>query len=172
MPLAFAAAAGLFVFLPGPTGGAVEAPLFAIGADAAWQHFPAASALEPILPELLEALCSHGVLTRFARNALGGECDHAGVEIANNLGGATLVAPQLLDGGAACQTFLRPLLLQLRPWEGVLYLVELADVAGVLLSACVEFAFAGPVRPMLAMHADGAGDVGAHLLPLFMLEVV
>ena len=128
MPLGLAVAAGLFVLLPSAPGSAVEAtPLVQslLASRASWQHFPATSALEPILAELLVSLAFHDILASFAYHASGREGDHGGIEVLDAFAVAAMSTPQDVSLLAAGKALLAVLLLQLRSWESILDLGQL-----------------------------------------------
>ena len=173
MPLGLAAAAGLFVLLPSAPGSAVEAtPLVQslLASRASWQHLPATSALEPILAELLVNLAFHDILASFAYHASRREGDHGGIEVLDAFAVAAMSTPQDVSLLAAGKALLAVLLLQLRSWESILDLGQLADAARIF-DSCVKLALAGPMLAMLALHAHG-GHVGPHLFPLFVLKAI
>ena len=93
------------------------------------------------------------------------------MEVAHALGVAAFAALQLGDSFAANQALLRIFLLELRPREGILNLLELADRAGVLLDALVQLAHARPFLAVPAFHAH-CGKVGTDPVPLLVLEAV
>ena len=127
------------------------------------------STLKPILAESFESLLLHGVLTSFAYHASGGEGDHGGIEVLDALASATMSTLQNVSLLAAGKALLAVLLLQLRSWESILDLGQLADAARIF-DGRVELALAHGL-PVLALHAHG-GHVGPHLFPLLVLKAV
>jgi len=172
MPLGLAAAAGLFVLLPGAPGCAVEAVLVVrlLAAGCSRKDLPAAAAREPILALLLVDPVLHGILTGFAYHASGREGDHGGIEVLNAFVVAAMSTPQDVSLLAAGKAFLVILLLQLSSWKSILDLGQFADAA-VIFDGRVELALAGPMLAMLALHAHGR-RVGPHLFPLLVLKAV
>ena len=171
MPLGLAAAAGLFVLLPGAPGCAVEAVLVVrlLAAGCSRKDLPAAAACEPILALLLVDPVLHDILTGFAYHASGREGDHGGIEVLNAFVVAAMSTPQDVSLLAAGKAFLAILLLQLSSWESILDLGQLADAAGIF-DGRVELALAHDL-PVLALHAHGR-HVGPHLFPLLVLKAV
>ena len=131
---------------------------------------PVAAARELILALLLVDTLLHGILTSFAYHASGREGDHGGIEVLNAFAFATISTPQDVSLLAAGKALLAVLLLQLRSWESILDLGQLADAARIF-DGRVELALAGSMLAMLALHAHGR-CIGPHLFPLFVLKAV
>jgi len=172
MPLGLAAAASLFVLLPGAPGCAVEAVLVArlLAAGCSRKGLLVAAAHEPIFALLLVDPVLHGSLISFVYHATGGEGDHGGIEVLDALAVATMSTPQDVSLLAAGKAFPAIFLFQLGSWKGILDLSQLADAARIF-DGCVKLALARSMLAMFRLHAH-CRRVGPHLFPLLVLKAV